>query len=240
MDYRDKFYSKYISNNASNLYSKPDLVEIKKQFSAWSKYFKKFLPENKDAKIIELGCGYGGFIYWLQEAGYSNAEGVDIGVEQIETAKEMGIKNINQGDLRDFIKNKKDFYDVIFMRDVLEHFAKDGILDILEFVYESLKNKGIVIVQIPNAENLFSGRLRYGDFSHEISFTENSINQIFSVSGFKNLKVLPVPRVIHGIKSLIRFIFWKIIELCLRFYLLIETGSGKRILTPDLIVIAGK
>lgn len=240
MDYRDKFYSKYVSTQTLQFYGKMDLGSIKKQFPAWRKYFGKFLPENKNAKIIELGCGYGGFVYWLQKSGYLNAEGIDISVEQIETAKGLGIKNINQGDLVDFIKNKKDSYDVVFIRDVLEHFTKDEILDILEFVYKSLKNNGVIITQVPNAENLFSNRLRYGDFTHEISFTENSINQIFLISGFKNLEIFPVPRVIHGIKSLVRFTIWKVIELCLRFYLLIETGSGGRILTPDLIVIAKK
>jgi len=240
MNYRNKFYSKYVSTQTSYLYGEASLEDIKKQFFAWSKYFGEFLPENKNAKIIELGCGYGGLVFWLQEIGYVNAEGVDIGVEQVETAKKLKIKNINHSNLRDFIKNKKDLYDVIFIRDVLEHFTKDEILDILGLVHESLKNNGAVIAQIPNAGNLFGSHLRYGDFTHEISFTENSANQIFSISGFKNLKILPVPRVIYGIKSLTRSIFWKIIELYLRFYLLVETGFGKRILTPDLIVIAKK
>jgi len=43
------------------------------------------LPEDKKAKIIDLGCGNGGFVYWLQQIGYQNAEGIDISAEQIET-----------------------------------------------------------------------------------------------------------------------------------------------------------
>ena len=186
-----------------------------------------------------MGCGNGGFVYWLQELGYSNTEGIDISIEQVEAAKKIGIKNINQGDLRDFIKNKKDSYDVIFMRDVLEHFNKEEILDILELVYKSLKNNGTIVIQVPNAENPFGSKI-YGDFTHEISFTKDSIQQIFSISGFKDIFVYPMPRVIHGLKSLIRSILWKVIELCLRFYFVIETGSGKVIFTQNIIAVAKK
>ena len=165
---------------------------------------------------------------------------LDISDEQIENTKRLGIKNINQGDLVDFIKNKKDFYDVVIMRDVLEHFNKEEILDILEFVYKSLKNNGVVIIQTLNAESCFSGRLRYGDFTHELSFTKSSISQVFSISGFKNTMVFPMPPIIHGVKSLIRFVLWRIIEVALRFYLVVETGSSKGIFTQNIITVAKK
>ncbi len=245
MDYRNKFYSKYISSHTACLYSKPTLKEIKKQFPIWQKYFGKFLPENKDAKIIELGCGSGGFIYWFKQIGYQVAEGVDISIEQVEIAKKLGIKNIYQADIKNFLNNSITNnsitkYDVVIMRDILEHFTKDEILDILELVYKSLKNNGIIIIQVPNAENPFSGRLRYGDFTHEIGFTANSVRQALLIFSFENIAVYGTPPVIHGIKSFIRFILWKIIEFCLRFYVIIETGSGKMIFTQNIIVIAKK
>ncbi len=240
MNYRDKFYSKYISSHTAHLYSEPTLTEIKRQFPILQRYFWKFLPKDKDVKIIDLGCGYGGLVYWLQEFGYSNIEGIDVSIEQVEAAKKLGIKNINQADFRDFLKNKKDFYDIIFMRDILEHFTKNEILDVLEIVYKSLRNNGVIIIQVPNAKNLFSGRLRYGDFTHEVSFTEHSIKQVLSVSGFKSVSIKGTYPIVHGVKSLIRFILWKIIELFIRCYFLIESGTGKGIFSQNLIAAARK
>jgi len=133
MTYRDKFYSKYVSSHTSRLYGEVFLGNIKKQFPVWQKYFGRFLPEDKKAKIIDLGCGNGGFVYWLQQIGYQNAEGIDISAEQIEAGQKLGIKNIRQADIKEFlITQLPNNYDVIFMRDILEHFNKEEILDVLE------------------------------------------------------------------------------------------------------------
>jgi hypothetical protein len=42
----------------------------------------------------------------------------------------------------------------------------------------------------------------------------------------------PVPK---GIKSLVRFLLWKVIEIILRFYMVVETGSGEEIFTQNII-----
>ena len=236
MNYRDKFYSKYVSTQTSQLYGEANLESIKKQFPIWRNYFGNFLPKDKNAKIIDFGCGNGGFVYWLQQIGYQNAEGIDVSEEQVKLAEKLGVKNIYCA--KDI--NAADKYNVIFMKDVLEHFTKDEILIILEKIYKALKIGGLLVIQVPNAENILSGRLRYGDFTHETSFTKESIQQVLLVSDFKNISVFETRPVVHGLKSLIRFILWRIIELGLRIYLLIETGSSKGIFTQNLIIVANK
>ncbi len=240
MNYKEQFYNKYVSKNTKFLYGKLTIEDIKKQFLFWDAYFRKFLPQNKQALIMELGCGSGGFIHWLQSIGYLNAGGIDISSEQISEAKKFGIKNVNKADIKEFIKNKNEVYDIIFMRDILEHFTKDEILGILESVFKSIKTGGKIIIQIPNAENILSGRLRYGDFTHEVGFTADSIKQLLAVSGFKDISVFGPYPIIHGLKSLARFILWKFFELCLRFYLLVETGLSKGIFSQNIIAVAGK
>ncbi len=251
MSYRDKLYSKYVSTQTSRLYGKQNFDSIKKQFPAWQSYFGKFLPQNKNVKILDIGCGNGGFVYWLQRLGYQNAEGIDISKEQIEVAQKLGIKNIRQEDIKKFLNfGTSDVlgtsevqsikYDIIFCRDVLEHFNKEEILDILEKIYKILNNNGVLVIQAPNAESSFSGKIRYGDFTHEISFTETSIRQILLATGFREITIYSQPPVIHGLKSLIRYLLWRLIELKLRFYLLVETGSSQGIFTQNLIAVAKK
>ena len=190
--------------------------------------------------MIDLGCGTGGFVYWLQHIGYQNAAGIDISAEQIAAASQLGIKDIHQADLKEFLRDKRNFYDVIFMNSVLEHFTKTEILDVLDSVYQSLKTGGVFVALTPNAESPFSGRFRYGDFTHEISFAEGSIRQVLGVSDFKHIQVFPTRPVIHGFKSLLRALLWRGIEFILQLYLLIETGSPKGIFTQNLIAVAEK
>ena len=240
MDYREKFYKNYVSKNTSLIYGEISIKDIEKQFPVWQKYFGRFLPKDKNAKIIEIGCGNGGLIYWLQNMGYINASGTDVSPEQIEYAKNLGIKNINQANLVDFLKNKTELYDVIFMRDVIEHFNKNEILDILDMLYNALKKNGALIIQTPNGASIFGNRYRYHDFTHEISFTENSLRQIMLMGNFSGLEFYETAPVVYGLKSFIRFILWKFLRKVLQFYLLVETGAGEKVLTQNIIVVGYK
>lgn len=240
MNYREKIYAKYVSGNTEPLYGEITIDDIKNQFKVWTAYFSKFLPENKQASIIELGCGNGGLIFWLQSVGYSNTSGIDMSAEQVECAKKFGIKNISKGNISNFIKGKNDIYDVIFLRDVLEHFKKDEIIEIMDMIYQSLKNGGKLIIQTPNGAGIFGGRYRYYDFTHELSFTENSLRQIMIVSGFSNFEFYETKPVVYGVKSFVRSVLWKFLKILLQLFLLIETGSSDKILTQNIIAIGYK
>jgi hypothetical protein len=98
----------------------------------------------------------------------------------------------------------------------------------------------VIIIQTPNAENPFGGRYRYWIFTHEIAFTRSSLNQLLRVAGFQMVDFYPTGPVPKGIKSLVRFLLWKVIETILRFYMLIETGSGEGIFTQNIICVAKK
>lgn len=239
MNYRNKLYSKYVSSYTAEAYSRENLESIKKQFSVWTTYFGRFLPKDKNLKIVDLGCGSGGFVWWLGGLGYKNAIGVDISEEQVGLAQELGI-NVLKEDIRNYLSDKQEEFAIIFGRDIFEHFTKDEVLGVLDLIYQALKNKGSVVIQTANAENLLWGRLRHGDFTHELSFTERSIRQLFLASGFKEVKVYPQPPVVHGSKSLIRFFLWNIFELLIKFYLLVETGSAKGIFTQNIIAVGIK
>jgi len=240
MNYRDKLYSKYISAHTSCFSGEVNLNNIKKPFPIWWRCYGRFLPKDKNIQIIDLGCGTGGFVYWLQQIGYQNSAGIDISIEQIAVANKIEIKNIHQADLKEFLRDKRNFYDIIFMRDVIEHFTKEEIIDVFDCIYQALKTGGVVVVQTPNAESPFSGRFRYGDFTHEISFAEGSIRQVLGVSDFKGIRVFPTRPVVHGFKSFFRAILWRGIEIILQIYLLIETGSAKGIFTQNIIAVAEK
>ncbi|KKU91490.1 MAG: hypothetical protein UY23_C0001G0096 [Candidatus Jorgensenbacteria bacterium GW2011_GWA1_48_11] len=236
MNYRDKFYEKYISTHTGQLYGDLGLGAIRRQFPIWQKYFGKFLPKEKSAKIGDFGCGNGGFVWWLQQKGFDQTEGIDVSSEQVAAAEKMGIKNIQRSDIYEFLKKKTDFYDVVFMKDVLEHQTKEEVLNILELISRSLKKGGVLVIQTANAESPFWGRIRHGDFTHETSFTKNSVSQLLSIFGFKNIEVFPMGPVVHGIRSFVRFVLWQLIVFIVRFYLLIETGSPSGIFTQNIIV----
>ena len=240
MNYREKLYSAYVSSHTAHLYGEASIDDIYRQFPVWKKYFGRFLPEDKNKEILDIGCGNGGFVYFLQSIGFLNAYGIDISKEQVDLAHKLGIKNVAQYDIKEFLSEKAETYNIIFARDIFEHFTKNEILEILETVYKALKTDGLFVVQAPNGEALFSGRLRYGDFTHEMIFTRSSLNQILKATGYKDAEFHPTGPVPKGLKSTVRYILWKGIETLLRFYMAIETGSFSGIFTQNIIAMAKK
>ena len=73
MNYKDKFYTKYVSAHTLPLKGEVTLDVLNGRAIVWEKTFGRFLPENNDAQIIDLGCGYGSIIWWLQQAGFTSA-----------------------------------------------------------------------------------------------------------------------------------------------------------------------
>ena len=240
MSWKEKFYSSYRSTQAGHLYGESSLEVIRREFPVWRSYFGRALPNDNEAVLLDAGCGNGGFVYFLLSQGYAKAQGVDISLEQIEEAKRLGIQNVLCANLLDFLEEKKKVYDAIFARDVIEHFTKDELLELLELFFHALKSGGRLIIQTPNLESPFGSGYRHCDFTHEIGVTRTSLAQILRVIGFQEPSFYPTGPVPKGIKSAVRFILWKLIEGALRFYVLVETGTAQGIFTQNLIAVARK
>lgn len=239
--YREKIYGKYTS-----IVTRAGIEGAAKDFLEKSKitfeaYFKNYLPQNKKAKILDAGCGHGSVVYFLQQQGYENVIGIDISQEQIAVGQKLGVKNIKVADIRQYLDNYKNEFDLISLLDVLEHFDKNEILPVLGKIHKALRPGGKLMIRTTNAESIFSGIRRYGDFTHETSFTTRSLKEVLSITGFQKTNFYSVEPFVHGIKSFIRFICWKVVKVFLRTYLIIETGSpGSGILSQNLIAVAEK
>lgn len=240
LSYRDKFYNKYVSSHAATIHGEQNISVIEGQFSTWKSYFGKLLPKDRNAAILDVGCGDGGFLLWLNSIGYKNVLGIDYSAEQIEVAKSYGIKNAQQADALIYLPESPDKFDLVFSSDVLEHIPKENILEFVEGIRISLKPGGIFIVQTVNAESLLWGRLRHGDFTHETAFTQTSILQILNLAGYDEIRIFPQRPIIHGLKSIVRYCIWRVFELFFHFYLAVLTGSPAGIFTQNLIAVAKK
>lgn len=235
LDYKNLIYNNYHSYHTKILYGQTNLDTIKKQFKYWQYFFYDFLPKNKSAKILDVGCGYGGFVYWLHEQGYPNTKGIDISTEMIELSKSLNIQNTFKDNMFDHLKINKNRYDLIFCRDVLEHLPKAEVVEILSLFYDAIKSDGSIIIQVPNGFGSTTGKIFYSDFTHETLFSASALNQITQVVGFKSLYIKEVTPVPHGFVSTIRYILWKLLKLKFQFYQLIENGYSNGFFSQNII-----
>lgn len=238
MDRDDKksIYKNYVSVTARGKL----MAENNFKTRSFEFYFRKFLPENKQIKILDLGCGDGAFLFWLQKHNYNNIIGVDVSSEQIKKAKNMGINRVVEADVFDWLREHSDEYDLIVVNDLLEHFTKSELRELLELIYNSLKPGGQIFITVPNASSLLAGRIRYGDFTHETSFTYGSLVQILKLARFDSIFIFSRRPIVHDFKSAVRFLLWGMVEILLRVYLLIESGSVVECYTPIMSAVAQK
>ena len=241
-NYRNRIYSNYVKSwDKKNV---PDSVDELQSRSSTMRYvINAFFPPNKSAVILDLGCGHGTLVHFAQEAGYSNTIGVDVSEQQVELARKLGIKNIKQGDLMETLKAiPSESLDTIIAFDVIEHFTKDELIDLVDAIHAALKSNGCWIIHAPNAQSPFFGSVRYGDFTHEQAFTPSSIQQLLRASGYSKFNFEECRPRVHGIKSAVRFIIWKCIKIIYKLILTAETGDLKRgdIITQNFYAIAFK
>lgn len=238
LKYRERIYSSYVKTHISRTDLQSHLLHRKPYMEI---LVKRYFPENRSARIMELGCGYGALIYYAERAGYTNVEGVDVSPEQVEEAARLGIHGVRQGDLLEKLKEAADSsVEMVIAFDVIEHFTKDELIEFTDQVYRVLADKGTWLLHQPNAASPFFGRIMYGDFSHELAFTASSLTQFLKASGFRDITCYEDTPVIHGVKSLARWLGWKLVRFLLAFYLLVETGTSKEVLTQNFLATAKK
>lgn len=245
MDYRKRMYDVYVSTHFQ--YSHPlTLWEYEYARKVYRRRFSSFLPRDKDAKIVELACGPGRLLYFLQKEGYRHAQGIDISQEQVDVARQMGVNNVEVGDLFELLPRHKQEFDFISANDIIEHLKKDEVLEFLDTVYAALKPGGSVLMTTANAGSLFGARGVFVDLTHEIGFTQESLAQVFRVCGFENVEVYGEEPVVLTLSGGIRALLWKLLKVLLKAYLAIEGSISykiwrrQRILEPRMFVVGRK
>ena len=238
--WRSKLYGSYVST-AQTAVSVDGNVPL--ELSAYPQLrhvIERHVPADRSVRIADLGCGHGALIFCLRTLGYVSIEGVDVSPEQVALAKRLGIGGVSHGEIADFLKNRTANYDILFIMDVLEHLDKQELVDLLELVREALTEGGKVIIHVPNAEGIFGMRVRYGDLTHQICFTPQSIRQTLLATGFKHISVYEDKPIVHGTKSLIRRVLWDFLTVRERLLLLAETGAMGHVLSQNMLVVTGK
>jgi 2-polyprenyl-3-methyl-5-hydroxy-6-metoxy-1,4-benzoquinol methylase len=238
--YRELIYLRYFS--ARDEPFEPDsLVDLRSRLPYLRKLVRRHFPANLNAAILDLGCGYGALLHVLHKEGYTNTRGVDGSSEQVAAARRLGIAGVEQDDVVSTLaKTASASLDVVVAFDVIEHFTKDELVALAVEVLRTLRPGGRWIIHAPNAEGLFGGRARYGDFTHELAFTRSSLTQLLKASGFAHVACYEDRPVPHGVRSAMRAALWALIRAGLLFILAVETGAFQKaaIFSQNLLAIA--
>lgn len=200
---------------------------------------RKMLPVDKNVPCLDIACGAGEFLHYLQKQGFSNITGLDVSPEQILLAKQV-CENVFEARAEDFLKGKRGF-GLITIFSFIEHLDNDAGFELLKCARNSLASGGRIILITPNADSPFASHMRYGDLTHRTIYNFSSVTTLFKACGFGGIVVRECGPVPHGLVSGTRWLLWQCIKALLKSYRIIEGGSARNwIFTTELIVAADK
>ena len=222
-NYRTVLYENYVSMQA------PEWADDNSRKSAvWCaaalKRLRDWLPPDKNAKCLDLGCGDGRFLRALRSAGYSDVSGVDLVPQVVDLARRAGVQ-VTRADLREYLVESREYFDLITAFDVIEHFGKDEVFEVLRLIWKRLKPGGKFILQTPNALSPWASSLRYGDLTHEVIYSPTALASLLRHTGFAKIETRHVRPYFHGLKSVIWWPLWRAVLLGYAAWNLAETGS---------------
>jgi SAM-dependent methyltransferase len=140
----------------------------------------------------------------------------------------------------DFIKNSGEQFDVITGTDIIEHFTKDELVELLQTIQSKLKPGGKAIFRTPNLDAPFASIFANGDFTHENYLNASSAQQVHLACGFNKVNVYPSKMNIQNpIKEILRKCIAAPVFLSYKLSIFASGRSTQNVLfSPNMIIVA--
>lgn len=114
------------------------------------------LEEQRNLEILDIGCGPGGNLLFLDK--YGRVTGLDVSEEALRFAKAKGYEEVIQAGAEK-VPLPDGAFDLISCLDVLEHIEKDD--RVLREIFRLLKPGGILLLTVPAHPFLFGPHDRF-------------------------------------------------------------------------------
>lgn len=211
------------------------------KFIQFETNYRRFFPSDLNAVLLDIGIGRGEMLSSMKRWGFVNSAGVDISESTVNHCLDLGLECELTDDTAAWLRQRPDSFDLITLIDVLEHVRKEDIPGFLSSIRDSLKDKGRLIIQVPNMQAPESYLHRYNDITHEVGFTEHSLAQILISSGFALFDFHPFEDTVTRnpkelVRILLRSMYWHYITIIRHINGNLRTG----ILSPILFAVVDK
>ncbi len=231
-DFRAALYARYVSGfkGAANVGGAGEV-----SFAWWDhKYLPLLSGLERSAPVLEIGCGAGALLAYLERRGFSHARGVDISAEQIARARERGVQ-AELGDAFEFLNQTKNQFAALLAVDVLEHFSRDELVRLAPLLHAALKPGGRLVVQTANGAGLFPRQVIYGDLTHLTIFTPESLAQLLRPVGFGDFGFYETGPAPIRVRGKIDAALWAVLKALANGVRRIETGKKQAVWTENFI-----
>lgn len=145
----------------------------------------RHLPADKNARILDFGCGTGYVLQFLHEKGYTNLHGSDIDSSGWEELKPITKSLTKIEDTISYLKKTENSYNFIIAKDVIYYFTNKEVQGVIHLLKSALLPGGKIYFEIFNGATLTGPYVKYKDLGIELILTEHSLKNLISNAGLK-------------------------------------------------------
>jgi len=184
--------------------------QLRREFDKLAEYYwyglRKYLPADRQKLCLDLPCGYGNFLYFLEKYGYRNCRGYDLDPRQVALAQTLGLA-AEVGDAFAVLAHLSEPLALIAAVDFLEHLEKSQAVRFLEACYRALPAGGALILRVPSADGPFGAHDLANDITHAWGVTANALRCLLNMVGFTSVRILDFPNA-HPRRGLVSAARW--------------------------------
>ncbi|HLP28618.1 MAG TPA: class I SAM-dependent methyltransferase [Candidatus Didemnitutus sp.] len=239
MDHRQHFYDQYTS--VQSRFASIDDVHrrVAAEHRGLDRVVRPFLPTDRSARMLDLGCGYGAYLLFLQKLGFTNIRGIDLSMEQVELARSLGLACVEVEDLFSALQHEQGI-GCVSMFDVIEHLTRVEAIEALKAIHSKLAPGGSLLMRTPNVDARHGTVLSFGDLTHEMHLNKASVLELFASLPYSAVDVYPIQPDGGGIPvSIIRAVVGPLLSLADRITHAAQGISwSTSIKTPNMLIVA--
>lgn len=141
-------------------------------------------------EILQLDCGRGGFVEYLQKKG-KKAIGVESYVPFIDVARKKGL-SVKEDNSIEYIKKSQDCcYDGVFATHYLEKLTEKQVIDLCYTIWDKLRYEGIVVFRIYNpTQKAYFEQAFYRNFANVHPMHPSYLQELLVHVGFSNVEIV--------------------------------------------------
>ena len=184
VEHQENFYDNLVvSSGDFNKLARQDYTGSRKM--RHMKEAAEYLPYNLNGRILDVGCGFGGFLKGAAEQGWRYPEGIEVAPQATEYASKffpVETRPFEETEHTDYL------FDVVRLHNVIEHVRSPKA--VIMTAHKNLRSGGLLVINTPNYRSISSTLCRekwhyIGGNDHIYLFTPKTISHLLTKNGFK-------------------------------------------------------
>lgn len=202
--------------------------------------YAQHLPAAREARMLEIGPGFGEMMRYLSDRGYTRVTALDNDAALVAALNRQGFKGaLHVEDASAFLRERAGHYDCVIALHLLEHFDAEAGAELLRAIHIALAPGGKIILEVPNMANFITAPYaRWADYTHRHGFTAESLAFALKAAGFEVRSCFGVRRAIGSLAEAAAFALQGFTN-AIAWSLLKANYPGAKIIAAPAIGIVG-